>query len=295
MNCTLLKSNTAKSGSTEPLLDILNKIKDGYWRELVANIRTGRAQKDKAMAFMPCGVFEQRTQLKEFSGVMQLDIDHKHNATLSELCDDFPKEVIAMLKNDPHTFAAFRSLSGKGVCVLIKVPTPNINGYFQALKRHYRYTYDIVIDAAVGSLNELRFISHDFGLYLNTESKVWTREEEAPTIAPPKPEDKPKLQFVSTPNRDYDLLQRIASAAEDNGLSLLEEYEEWYMSGLAIANFELESGIDCYSIFDRLSSLSGKYDINKNHKQYQISLKRIQTKPIGIAFIIKLAKNHKLI
>lgn len=100
------------------------------------------------------------------SGLVVLDFD---KIPVQEMAN-----VRNMLVNDPYTYAAFLSPSGRGYKVLVRV-ADNIdntshNEYLDALKIHYNSPF---WDDSCKGISRACFLSSDPDLYQNQNSKVW--------------------------------------------------------------------------------------------------------------------------
>ena len=124
-----------KSQEQQDLLAVLNNIKSGVYEDYVHPVRTAKTdeQKKKAKLNAPCittsGVFSQRgnNYLKKHSGFIAIDFDH-----LQDIGDAFN-----LLINDEYTFALFTSISGNGLCCIVKIDGKKHLEAFQALDKYY--------------------------------------------------------------------------------------------------------------------------------------------------------------
>ena len=86
-----------------------------------------------------------------------------------------------MLVNDPYTYAAFLSPSGRGYKVIVRVAN-NIdntshNEYLDALKEYYSSPF---WDDCCKGISRACYLSSDPDLYQNRNSKVWTIRKSTP-------------------------------------------------------------------------------------------------------------------
>jgi hypothetical protein len=154
----------------------LDRIKQGKSKELVEQIRALSKEEQKPLKSQLPGVcfngtFTQRTikGIDQRSGLIVLDFDNmSHQAEAIQ----FKEEVI----KSEIVFSAWISPSGKGVKVLVKIPTVgNHKGYFDALRTYFDSDY---WDNSGSNIDRFCFESYDPDLYLNMDSTTWTHIEE---------------------------------------------------------------------------------------------------------------------
>lgn len=155
----------------------LERIKIGKSKDLVEQIRalpTKDEQKPiKAQLPGVCfnGTFTKRTikGIDQRSGLIILDFDNMaHQSEAVQF-----KELVS---KDEYVFSAWISPSGKGVKVLVKIPTDgNFKGYFDALRTHFDSDY---WDNVGSNIDRFCYESYDPDLYLNLDSTTWTQIEE---------------------------------------------------------------------------------------------------------------------
>ncbi|MFZ4414607.1 MAG: BT4734/BF3469 family protein [Bacteroidales bacterium] len=162
------------------ILDVLEEIKTGKYADIVAAIS---AEKDKEIrnkikvARLPaicfCGEFTTRSMagFVQHSGYICLDFDGYK--------DDEMAEARAELQDSDYTFACFKSPSGNGFKVIVKIPMcdqADHTAYFNALFEHYK---DAHFDISTKDISRVCFASSDPDLYLNEYSKTWTDKIDA--------------------------------------------------------------------------------------------------------------------
>jgi len=159
------------------VLYCLDRIKNGKSKDVVLKIRSLENKEDQkpfknnlpGVCFN--GTFDNRkiSGLTKRSGLIILDFDN---------IDSFDNAVKYKeeLCQDKYVFSAWISPSGKGVKVLVKIPTDNVfKGYFDALKIHFNSDF---WDNTGSNIDRFCFESYDPDLYLNTESELWSVIEE---------------------------------------------------------------------------------------------------------------------
>jgi len=164
----------------ESLASVLEKIKGGHWKKQVEKYRnTCRAKgKDseeakrmkRAMpAFTVSGTFAERKddQLINHSGFVAIDIDN-----LEDL-----KPYLRSIQIDPYVYSCFASVSGNGLCLIVKVDPEEHYSFreelFTDFRDYFQQRHNISIDK-LADISRLRFISYDPDLYLFEKSRAFT-------------------------------------------------------------------------------------------------------------------------
>ena len=148
----------------------LDRIANGANKDLIERIRKAdtKGKQNALKKKLPCilfsGKFRQRnsSNLLLHSGLICMDLD-----------DVDVEKAIRKLKKDEYVYSAFVSPSGKGVKFLVKIPTNNHLGSFYALQERYPN-----IDISGKDVSRICFESYDPDLYLNENSKVFTKQIE---------------------------------------------------------------------------------------------------------------------
>ena len=162
-----------------PVDSIINRIREGASKELVKKIRNEKRkperQEMKKMLPAICfsGTFNKRNDasILEHSGIICLDFDgyEKQKDLLSD------KES---LSKDKYVYSVFISPSGNGLKVLVKIPADPENhiNYFNSLQSHFNSPY---FDKATKNISRVCYESYDPLIYINNNSFVWDKIEEA--------------------------------------------------------------------------------------------------------------------
>ena len=257
--------------------DFISMVKVGKFKELYEKISAiedkNERQKQKGI-ILPyvtiSGTFEKRSNkgLVEHSGLIAVDFD--------DLNGDIDK-IEMQLRNDPYTFALFRSVSGRGLCCVVKInkePDKHLP-HFRWLEKYYFDNFSLVIDQSCKDVSRPRYVSHDPHVYTNSSSK------KAGTINPKKK----KIQtynFVATNNQ----MDRIVQEICDRNINIAESYEDYLTCAFAIADGYKEEG---RHYFHAVASQSAKYSAREADKKYDNALKSPGAIKIGSFFY--LAKN----
>jgi hypothetical protein len=148
----------------------LERIKNGKHKDVILHLRAieSKAQYDveKGLLTGVCfsGTFEKRTDdaLIEHSGMACIDFDNHPDA----------KRLKDELSKDEYIYACWLSPRGNGVKALVKIPASKENH-----RKHYEALFERYPESDKTCKNESRlcFESYDPDLYLNKESKEWTK------------------------------------------------------------------------------------------------------------------------
>lgn len=257
MKTTLFgKITQTKNGNNLFLDDILDGIQRGKWQDLCLKIAS---EKDKEKRqelkktvpyFTPSGIFETRKNngLIEHSGFIAIDLDDIENI----------EAVERILKVDDYTYALFRSISGNGLCVLVKIDKTKHRESFDALQVYYFDLLKHPIDNACKDVARARFISYDPSLYKNLSSKIFKKYLPKRESKIPKPKN-----FIHTNTK----FERVISKIDRD---ITGDYNQWVRIGFAIAS---EYGENGRSYFQHISAYSNLYDSKICDKQYTLCLR----------------------
>lgn len=235
-----------------PLQQLLDEVRFGTYRQQVEAIRANPENKKELKIALPAvtisGVFSQRNaeSLVQHSGFIAIDIDNYTDRS--------------QIKSDPYTYALFDSVSGSGLCVIVKINADKHKESFQFIQKHYFNSYGIIVDPAPSSVASLRYVSFDPELYQNDKSKI------AKFIT--KEATKPKSLPVIV---SEDIFGRFVSEIADSGRDIAPDYEQYLNLSFALSSEYGEAG---RNYFHALCQNSPKYNEHHANKQYDIALKR---------------------
>ncbi|MGA0081719.1 MAG: VapE domain-containing protein [Ilumatobacteraceae bacterium] len=255
---------------------ILEHIRVGTWQDLAIAIAAEpdkeKRQELKARVpyFTPSGQFDKRKNdaLIAHSGLMAIDFDEVEEIN----------NAAAVLGNDPFTFAVFRSISGRGLCVLVKVEPNKHAETFNALQEYYFKLLRLPLDPSGKDVARARYISFDPDLVHNPQSKVFkVAKQEA--SKQPAARDLRSLHLGSN-------FERILS---DLDRDITGGYQQWRDIGFAIAS-EYGQGGEHY--FQHISSFGPQYDHDITAKHYRHFCRQTPTgaNRIGIGTFYYYAK-----
>jgi predicted P-loop ATPase len=189
--------NHTSNGETLDITEILERIKSGEFQDITLKIANEKDKKQRnelkklAPYFTPSGVFGKRqaSGLIQHSGLIAMDFDNLENIA--------PLEIA--LKNDPYSFAVFRSISHRGLCVLVKIdPTRHLDS-FKALELYYWTLLNATVDQSGKDVSRARYVSFDADLYINNRSKKYTDFSKLEAMQGAK-----KNSVALIPETDYD-------------------------------------------------------------------------------------------
>lgn len=266
-----------KSTKKIEIFEFLENIQNGYWQDHVLPIRSEKNKnkrrdlKKSVPAVTISGIFEQRRddKLLQHSGLIAIDID--------DLGKDVEK-YRTLLSKDPYTFSVFSSISGTGLCLLIKIDSRRHRDAFKSICSYLLDNYDIVVDSSCINESRARFVSYDPYIFVNEKAETYKKylpKEKKRTLPPPI--------YVKD---DFD---RMINEMVIRGVDCTEDYRDWIRTAFSLSDEFGEAGRE---YFHKLSSISGKYDTSKCDRKYSSALKsrNNSSKRCSIATIYWFAK-----
>lgn len=258
-----------------------NDVKFGTWKETfkrISSIENKKARQEAKKKDVPyvtiSGLFNHRAKdgLVKHSGFICLDID---DVPLDEM-----SEKIEQIKNDLFCFCLFKSISGKGFSVIVKIEPKRHLDAFLGLEVYFAKKYELYLDKSCKDISRARFVSYDPDAFLNLESEKFTNY-----IPKSDKITKAKLPNVITGVNDMDF---IINQIADNRLDLTNSnYLTWIEIGFALSEEFGEGGRE---YFHNVSYYSEKYDQQKADKQFDHCLKH-KGSGITLATFFYHAKN----
>lgn len=243
------------STDTTPIDLFLDNIKSGKWQDLVLPIRAikdkeQRQAKKKQVPYVTIsGIFPERKDsgCKQHSGFLGVDIDDVGSEVES---------VRAILNADPYCYSIFTSISGTGLCMLVRIDGEKHREAFAGIAEYMISKYQIVIDPTSVNPSRPRYISYDPFLTINDRASTFKQY-------PKKRKERKEPPVVFVIDEFTDLLQRMVAASVD----CCDTYMDWLRVGYALNDKLGEQGRDYYH---SLSAISGKYDYLTCDKQYTL-------------------------
>jgi len=257
MNISLFHGNikNTKAPETIHVNEFIQGVNAGRWKHETEQVRAEqdpdkRAELKKHVPYVtPSGVFKERRNdaIKEYSGLMAIDIDHR---------EEDLESLRAKLSTDPYTFVMFTSVSGTGLCVLIRTTSQaNHLDHFYWARDYYRSLADIYIDESCKDIARARFVSYDPHLSQNLQAKIAGQKK---TPKPTKANRTPQLPATNTQ------IHRLVSEICNRNINLTENYSDWVHLGFAFASL----GEEGRQFFHGISSVSDKYSDPVTDKKF---------------------------
>jgi hypothetical protein len=188
-----------------------------YVREHLNDTNKQRLKQEYLTTFTPSGTFapsRQASNLSNYNGLMQFDIDGKDNPTLT------PQEMKEKIINSDlkdYIYYMGLSCSGKGIWGLIRINgnKDDFKAHFEAFQEDLK-SIGIIGDSACGNIALQRYISYDDNAYFNPQSEIYCNMGNT-AVEPCKPR-KGRLngifeQHIAT-NKEIDIITHITQAIE---------------------------------------------------------------------------------
>ena len=198
------------------------------------------------------GVFSERNEagLLEHSGLIAVDLDKMKNL----------EEAKEILSKDPYTFSVFKSVSGNGLCVIVKISKipENHKDHFRWLEQYYYDQFGFIIDSSCKDLSRPRYVSSDPKVFINEKSRVAGKKKQ------PRTEPK-KIGWIATASQ----MDRIVGEVHNMQLPVADSYQDYLTCALAIADGYGEAGRE---YFHAVAMTSDKYEHGQADKKYTNAL-----------------------
>ena len=239
------------------LASFLEGVQSGKWQDIVFDVRNAPTKeiKDLKKKTAPLvtisGSFSARKDdaIRQHSGFIAIDIDNLEDAAAV-------KERIGA---DHYLYAAFLSIGGNGLCLIIKIDGTRHLDAFNGIAAYLYNEYQLIVDQSGKNVSRARFVSYDPFMLLNTKSATFKK------YLPKKKEPKhPKVMVIKT---DFDAMIK---QMDEKGINLCEDYSDWVRICYALVQEFQEQGRD---YFHTLSSHSSKYNSLDCDSQFTACLK----------------------
>lgn len=252
------KASDTDSQEFIPLDIFLDNIATGTYQDLVLPVRAiaDKKMRDIAKKKLPnvtiSGLYSKRNDAdcKSHSGFIGIDIDGLDGGA------EYVKEI---LSSDPHVYAVFQSVSGRGLCVIFKIDGTRHREAFYGIGDYLITRYHQPIDPTSVNPSRARFVSYDPHLYINEQALSFKKY-----AAKEKRRKKVSTIFIDAEFRE------IVRQMVERRVSCVETYKDWIRVGFGIAN---QYGEDGRAIFHDLSAISPKYDRENCDRQYDLCLR----------------------
>ena len=239
------------------LASFLEGVQSGKWQDIVFDVRNAPTKeiKDLKKKTAPLvtisGSFSARKDdaIRQHSGFIAIDIDNLEDAAAV-------KERIGA---DHYLYAAFLSIGGNGLCLIVKIDGTRHLDAFNGIAAYLYNEYQLIVDQSGKNVSRARFVSYDPFMLINTKSATFKK------YLPKKKEPKhPKVMVIKT---DFDAMIK---QMDEKGINLCEDYSDWVRICYALVQEFQEQGRD---YFHTLSSHSSKYNSLDCDSQFTACLK----------------------
>jgi len=273
-NVTLYENVRKTSGINVQLQSILEAIKKGKWKEPVQTYRNKPNQKlkEQTTAVTISGTFDdarKADQITDHSGYIAMDFDNIENVD----------QAFEIIKADRYTSALFKSISGNGLCAIVRITPSKHKEAFYGLERYYLSKYEMGIDPSCKDVSRLRFISYDPDLYYNANADLFD------DYVPKKKGRKPKIPTYFTDENDF---QYVMDQITSKKLDLTRDYNDWVKLAFAIYSEFGEAG---EHYFQAVSQFHPDYSPRQTAAKYKSAR---SGGPINISSFYYLAKQAGL-
>ncbi len=243
--------------------DFIEGIRSGRWKAEVEAIQScqdpnerKKLKKETASAVTVSGTFIHRKEdnLQKHSGFICIDFD------------DFDFSKYNDIIQDKYTYACFRSVSGLGLAVIVKISPAKHKESFDFLQGYYFNTYGTVIDPLPRNVASLRFVSYDTQIFVNKKSKTSLLMNET----------KRKVSNSIPVVYGDSEVGRMVQEAVTMGVNIAPDYKTYRDLAFAIANGFGEGGRQW---FHALCRSDAKYNSQQADNQFDHAIKG---KKIGV-------------
>ena len=256
--------------------EFISGVKHGEWKkeaEFISSIADKNERNDVKRNQASCvtisGLFTYRKQ----------DSIIKHSGFICIDFDDFDFEKYNDIKADCYTYASFRSVSGRGIAVIVRVDPEKHSESFDFLQRYYFDTYGCVIDPAPRNPASARFISYDTDTFTNPKSK------KSKIYREPERKKSNTIAVVYGNSEVDELIRR----AMHRGVNIAPDYISYRNLAFSLADGFGESGRNW---FHTLCSVDAKYNSTQADKMYDSAVKGGGSRKIGIGTFYWMLKNE---
>ena len=237
--------------------NFLEGVRSGRWQDIALEVRNAPNKeikdliKKKAPLVTISGSFAERKAdaLRKHSNFIAIDIDNLED----------PVSTKKRIENDSYIYAAFISISGKGLCLVIKIDGSRHLDAFNGIAAYLYNEYQLIVDQSGKDIARARVVSYDPALIQNSKSATFKK------YLPKKKEYKQAKVVVI--KSDFDA---IIDQMDKKGLNLCEDYSEWIRICYALVSEFQEQGRE---YFHTLSSHSSKYNSVDCDAQFDACLK----------------------
>jgi hypothetical protein len=259
--------------------NFLEGVRSGRWQDIALEVRNApnkeikELKKKTAPLVTVSGSFAARKDdaIRKHSNLIAIDIDNLDDAVATK----------NRIGADPYILAAFISISGKGLCLIVKIDGTRHLDAFNAIAAYLYNEYQLIVDQSGKNVSRARFISYDPALIQNPNAATFKK------YLPKKKEF--KQQKVVVIKTDFD---SMIAQMDHKGLNLCEDYSDWIRICYGLVS---EFGEQGREHFHTLSATSSKYNSIDCDSQFTACLKNhneSKGKKSSIGSIYYLAKQN---
>jgi hypothetical protein len=259
--------------------NFLEGVRSGRWQDIALEVRNApnkeikELKKKTAPLVTVSGSFAARKDdaIRKHSNLIAIDIDNLDDAVATK----------NRIGADPYILAAFISISGKGLCLIVKIDGTRHLDAFNAIAAYLYNEYQLIVDQSGKNVSRARFISYDPALIQNPNAATFKK------YLPKKKEY--KQQKVVVIKTDFD---SMIAQMDQKGLNLCEDYSDWIRICYGLVS---EFGEQGREHFHTLSANSSKYNSIDCDSQFTACLKNhneSKGKKSSIGSIYYLAKQN---
>ncbi|MEI2274739.1 PriCT-2 domain-containing protein [Sphingobacterium sp. ML3W] len=245
------------------------------------------------------GEFKQRDTefLVKHSGIICIDLDPykkvkgKEEISNPRLLEEFDIVFDELCQLDFVCFV-FRSPSGNGYKVGIKIVPDDHGNTFDVLKEFFEKELSLIVDKGVRDIARACFLSYDPNLYYNPGSKLFEIELSEPYEFEPfelEQEKSPKLikqeedaQAQFKKNKDLRRALYVVEQIEEKQIDLTSDYDDWQLIAFSLAAL----GEPGRNIFHRVSKFHAEYDPKATDDKFDDAVKKGRFQTAGKFFKI---------
>jgi hypothetical protein len=231
------------------------------------------------------GKFKKRLteSLIEHSGIICLDFD-----------DINPEEYFDYICGQDFTLACFRSPSGNGIKVLVKIQPRLHLQSFAALTKFFE-TASLIVDQSGKDITRACFVSHDPQAYFNPDSKLFTFEIATEKLGSLSANDEQRIDHEekkiasSQAFEQQKNLKRVCFCVEQieaGKIDISADYEDWLLIGFALSTL----GEDARELYHRAVQYNSGYKQPEADKKFDDALAKTKFKTPAKFFAI--CKNY---
>jgi len=248
-----------------------------------------KEQKVKLPSVTLSGIFSERKDIHvlKHSGLIQIDFDD---------VSDYNKTRTALI-DDPYTYVLFRSPSGNGIKMLVKVnPSEETHtAQFLALEEYYLEEFDLQMDKNTKNVSRAMLLSYDPHLYCNPFSETFEELLEEKKYK----QNKAVLNTVKEPRavyhtqsglegREEDLAKKLCDAVRERNVDLTDSFHNWISIGFILANTFGEWG---RNYFHQLSAQHPEYNFEKCDAKFT-QLHKDNNGGLGFGTLVYMARDN---